>query len=383
MTNPTTPKPYNLSVASLGGSIKSAVGGAHQAAHAMDRVFHLRAGCFSRKDSVNAESAKVYGVSPEHTYKSLEDMLAKEAGKLDAVVILTPTDQHGKQVLACIEAGIPVVCEKALSASYDEIIKIKEALNRKQGYLAVAYNYPGYPLLRELAHRIKQGQLGKIQQVHIEMPQEGFLKLKPDGTPLIPQEWRTRDGEVPTVSLDLGDHLQIITHFLTGETPLEVVSKCNNFGNIKQITDNVICMAQYTNDMIANIWYGKVALGQRNGLRVRVFGSKGSAEWFQENPEYLHMADQQGRRYTLDRGHPDVTICNQPRYTRFKAGHPAGYIEAFANTYYDIADHLVAWKEKRAFNSGYIYGVDEALKGFELFQAISKSAATKQWVKVG
>lgn len=380
--SPKPVRPGKLAIGFLGGGLNSAVGEAHVNATAMDTRYELQAGCFSRHADINRQTAEAYRVDPGRAYDSLNAMLAAEAGKLDAIAILTPTDQHGPHVLACINAGVPVICEKALACSYEDILAIQSALRVRQGFLAVTYNYPGYPMMRELAHLIGQKRFGDIRQIHIEMPQEGFMKVKADGSPFVPQKWRLRDAEVPTVSLDLGDHLQIMTRFLTGEEPIGAVSLYNTFGNFPQIVDDVNCLIRYTGGMVANSWYSKAALGNRNGLRVRVFGNMGAAEWYQEAPEFLHVADSQGRRYILDRGHPDATVSSQARYQRFKPGHPSGYIEAFANTYYDIADQLLAYKESRSLDNGFVFGIDDALRGFRLFQALSESAKHKRWIDV-
>ncbi len=371
---------FNIGI--LGGGINSAVGGAHIDALALSRRYRLQAGCFSRNEKINGDSGREYDVEPRRVYKTLDHMLAAEAKRLDVMLILTPTDQHGPQVFACLEAGVPVICEKALSNARGDLERIQSALSRRKGFLAVTYNYLGYPMLRELAHLIRKGRLGRIEQVHIEMPQEGFLKLSDAGEPLVPQPWRLNDDEVPTISLDLGDHVQIITNFLTYEQPLEAIAVSNTYGNFKNIADDVHCLVKYSGGMTANFWYSKTALGYRNGLRVRVFGDNGSAEWVQENPEVLMMATRQGRRYALDRGHPDIEIANAQRYTRFKAGHPAGYIEAFANYYCDTADQLAAHQRGASTRNDYVFNIEDAVTGFSLFEALEKSIETNSWAKV-
>jgi len=229
---------------------------------------------------------------------------------------------------------------------------------------------------------IKQNNLGRIQQVHIEMPQEGFARLDKQGRPIKPQEWRLHDGDIPMISLDLGVHLHNQVGFLTGENPLEVIAVQNSYGFFKQIVDNAICVAKYTNDMVCNIWYSKAALGYRNGLRVRVYGEKGAAEWYQLDPERLVLHDNKGQSQVFDRGHSNADLSSQLRYGRFKVGHPAGFIEAFANLYNDIADSIQAYTEKSNYRSEYVFGVDEALSGLYMLEAIAQSAKSKTWEKI-
>lgn len=367
-------KMRRLKLAFIGGGLNSAVGTTHKIASQMDDRFELVAGCFSRDKDVNKHTGEQWYT--ENVYSNWKDLLNSEKNKIDAITILTQTPFHTEIVREAIKLGYPVICEKALTASISDVIKIKEDIKKYNGYLAVTYNYTGYPMVRELRSIIKQNKLGRVQQVHIEMPQEGFARLGSDGKPMVPQKWRLRDEAIPTVSLDLGVHLHSLVYFLTAENPIDVIAVQNSFGFFRQIIDNVICIAKYSNDVICNIWYSKAALGYRNGLRVRVYGEQGAAEWYQMEPERLFLRDNKGHEQTLDRGSLDANISLRPRYNRFKAGHPAGFIEAFANLYSDIADSLLGHA------SEYVLGIDEALEGLYMLEAIAKSSQSGSWEKV-
>lgn len=383
LSDSASPTSRKLKLAFLGGAFESAVGRVHRAAIDMDQRFELVAGCFSRKGEISQSTGLKYGINPDRAYQSLDQLLISEAGKIDAIAIMTPQDQHGHQVVTCLNAGLPVICEKALVASSDEAATIRNQLSSCGGFLAVTYNYTGYPMLRELKHMIEQGHFGKIQQIHMEMPQEGFARLGSDGAPVVPQEWRLRDGQIPTISLDLGVHLHMMARFLTGERPEEVVATSNSYGNFKQITDNVSCLARYSNNLHCSIWYSKTAFGYRNGLRLRVFGEKGSAEWLQENPEYLQIANNSGGIFIVDRASKEIKIANQTRYSRFKAGHPAGFIEAFANYYYDVADALERYLDKKDnCEHQYVFGIEDSWEGLLMLDALATSSVNKRWERV-
>lgn len=372
-----------LRLAFIGGAYESAVGRSHRIAVEMDQRFELVAGCFSRSPERSQESAIKYGVDPDRAYSDVQSLIHAEAGQIDAAVILTPQDKHFEHVTACIAGNIPVICEKALVCSPAEAVSVRKLLVERDGYLAVTYNYTGYPMIRELKEMVAAGLLGKIQQIHMEMPQEGFARLSPEGTPIIPQEWRLRDDIIPTVSLDLGVHLHMMARFLTDESPLEVVATSTSRGNFPAVIDNVQCLARYSGEIDCGLWYGKTAFGYRNGLRLRVFGDRGAAEWVQENPEYLHYADDSGGKFCLDRASKTVRIANQARYQRFKAGHPAGFIEAFANYYFDVSDDLRDYLGgHRKGHNRYVFGIDESREGLQMLAAIARSSSTHQWERV-
>ncbi|UZE97560.1 Gfo/Idh/MocA family protein [Alkalimarinus alittae] len=370
-----------LSLGFIGGSIDSAVGHTHQIASQMDGRWQLVAGCFSRNKSVNDKTAAEWGLSSERTYSTYKALIEKEQGKLDAIVVLTPTPSHTDIVIAALDAGYAVICEKTLSTSSQEALLIEESVKRNNGFLAVTLNYSGYPMMRELRRIIKAGDLGRVQQIQIEMPQEGFIRLDAEGNQTQPQAWRLRDNTVPTISLDLGIHLHHIIHYLTQERPVDVVADQASYGWFKDVVDSVTCMLRYTDDIRCQMWFSKTALGHRNGLKVRVFGDRGSAEWLQVQPEELLLSYINGKREIVDRASFVSEAC-LPRYNRFKAGHPAGFIEAFANIYCDMADCYFEYKNTGTYTSREVYGVSHAVEGLQLFEAIALSVKKRCWVSI-
>lgn len=364
-----------LRIAFIGGALNSAVGYTHFNASRLDGHFRVEAGCFSRHQEQNESTARTYGVNPDRAHRNWQELLDKEHSRIDAIVILTPTPDHADIAIACLDAGYPVICEKALGVSSEECRRIDSALRKNDGYLAVTYNYSGYPMVRQLQSMIREGHFGELQQIHIEMPQEGYLRLGAD-----PQEWRRHDYAVPTVSLDLGVHVHHLVDFLTsGNKPLRLVGDQSSYGQFEGLVDNVYCLAQYSNDLRLQAWWGKTALGHRNGLRVRVFGSKASAEWYQMKPEDLMWADNDGHYFVLDRGSGEARIAQEHRYNRFKAGHPSGFIEAFANLYADIAEDIRSLQQNRSAGNKYVYSSDHAKEGLEMLEGISRSALTGEW----
>ena len=272
-----------------------------------------------------------------HTFTIIGmELLSNEVNNVDAVVILTPTPSHYEMILKALDLGYAVISEKALAMTHQEGLDISNKIEEKKAFFAVTHNYTGYPILRELQRMIKDNKLGKITHINIEMPQESFTRLDINGNKPQPQNWRLEDKIIPGISLDLGAHLQHIIYFLTNENPLSLVADQSTFGYFKDIIDDVTCLAKYRSGMKTQMWYGKSSLGHRNGLRVRVYGTQGSAEWFQMQPEELLFHTINGDRMIIDRA-SNVTVANQLRYNRFKSGHPAGFIEAFGNLYVDIA----------------------------------------------
>ncbi len=367
----------------IGGGLNSAVGTTHFIASQMDGHFKVEAGCFSRNPDINRQTAERWGISPERNYASFSELLDQETDSLDAIVILTPTPNHFEPVTQALKKGYAVICEKSLTSTISDAINIQEVQKAHNGFLAVTYNYTGYPMLRELKYQIENNQLGVIQQIHIEMPQEGYSRLNRDGEPMVPQKWRLHDAELPTLSLDLGGHVHNIIDFLSGQNPQQLVALHSSQGRFSQVVDNLICIAEYSGGLSCHIWYSKSALGYRNGLRVRVFGEQGAAEWHQMEPEYLICHDNKGHKTILDRASVDVGVAHLSRYNRFKSGHPAGFLEAFGNLYWDLADSLQLFQQTGVQQTTeYVFETHHALEGLVMFDAMTQSSESKQWVPI-
>jgi len=373
-------KMNSFRIACLGGGYDSAIGRVHHSAMGLDGCFAVVAGCFSTDPDQNRVSAEMFGVSPDRVYHDLEDMIKHELGRIDAVVVLTPTDQHSDQVAKLLKAGVPVICEKALAGNSADIQSLKSLCSSTNGFLSVTYNYLGFPMVREIKMMIESGRLGRLCHINLQMPQEGFIRLnQATNLKFTPQPWRLVDHFVPTISLDLGVHLHSLVSYLTGLKPKDVVAVSAKQGNFSLITDYVSAIANYTDDVICNFCYGKTSLGQRNGLKLQIFGQLGSVEWVQEDSERLRVSDQYGNVSIVDRGTQSLMIANAKRYERFKPGHPSGFIEAFANYYFDTYFQLLAYREGRKIPKNGC-DIDVALEGLLFLEAVERSCRSKSWV---
>ena len=351
-----------LKLGFLGGGVNSAIGYTHFAASHMDGLFSVAAGCFSRDAEINAATAQKFGVQPDRTYADANELLAREAQTLDAICVMTPTPQHLESVSAILEAGIPVICEKALTTSVENASNMVALASARQLPLAVTFNYIGYPMVREAKAIIDSGALGALQHLVIEMPQESFLR---EGA--CPQAWRKQDYDIPCVSLDLGVHVVHMAHFLSGGLAHEdVFSAEGRYGDIPDVVDTVYTTLKLKGGVLASLSWGKAALGYRNGLSFRAFGSKGSLLWDQMSPEFLVYNKKDGQRHIIDRGQTELLEANKGRYNRFKAGHPSGFIEAFANIYADLYECL----NGRASVSDAALSGEVALGGLQTLSAI-------------
>lgn len=361
-----------IKVAIVGGGINSAVGRAHVSAMNIDGLFKIVAGSFSRNNEINLKSAVEFGVDPSRAYSDHKQLISSELGRIDVIVVLTPTSLHTDPVIDALNAGIPVICEKTLTANIEDAQLIKKTVISNNGFLAVTFNYSGYPGVRELREIVRSGQIGEVLHFAAEMPQEGYLRINANGEKLKPQNWRQMDKEIPVIYLDLGSHLHHLSSYILGVHPASVFATEQTYG-LYPVVDSVSALVNYKSGVHGNFMFGKTMLGYRNGLKIRIFGTKAAVEWTQSDPEFIKFSYADGRIELRDRGLGGLHLSSS-RYARFKAGHPAGYIEAFANLYVDIYHALRSYLENGEWHSAEVLGSEFSLEGLKFMNAMHQSA---------
>jgi len=361
-------------LAFIGGSINSIAGYPHFIASQMDKRFEVIAGVFSTNEEINTQTASQWHI--KKVYKNYKELIKNEKQNIDAIVILTPTPLHIEIILYILEQNIPIICEKPLVSSKEEIEQIKKIYNPSKHFLIVTNNYSGYPMIRELQHKIATHELGDILNIRLQMPQESFLR--PPKSVKYPQKWRLTDGFIPMISLDLGAHLHHLSFFLLQEEPTKILANYSKFSKYN-IVDDVSIMLKYNSGIKGSMWLSKTAIGHRNGLQIEVYGSKASALWYQENPEKLEFSYNTGQKIIIDRG-SDIEMLPNKLYSRMTAGHPSGYIESFANLYNDIANSLDNFFNNKPYTTNYIYDLQHASNGINLLHNASLSNNQNIWI---
>jgi predicted dehydrogenase len=351
----------------LGGSLNSIAGYPHFVASQMDKRFQVVAGVFSSNPEENIKTAKYWNV--ERVYSSIDEFIENEKGKLDAVSVLLPTPMHYETVKKLLKNNFAVICEKPLFSTWEEIIKLPKEVDLKEKFLVVTYNYIAYPLLGVLRDKILSGEFGKIINIHLEMPQESFLR-PPKGIKEYPPKWRKKDGPIPGILLDLMSHLFSIMKFLTEKRIVKVNSVLKTFTKF-QVIDEVKAMVEFSDSTVGFFWVSKTALGNRNGLKVSIYGTKAAAYWVQENPEQVVISFADGRKCILDRSNVEFPPEKRKLFNRMTPGHPSGFIEAFANLYWDIAEALKAFKQGKNYKiSPLIWTYEREKENFEFLKSV-------------
>jgi predicted dehydrogenase len=340
----------------LGGGIDSIAGRVHLIASQMDRKFKVTGGIFSSNKEKSKKSAREYKV--KH-FNSIKDM-CKE---VDAVVVLTPTPEHYKNLIELKKYKKPLIVDKPLVSSVKEKIDFNVPV-------IVTHNYSGYPLVREIKYLIKNNILGEIKKIDIKMPQESFFKpIKPG----YPQKWRLKDYDIPTIMLDLGVHTYHLLRFIYPQKITKVFAECNKFSKFNIFDDCEILIK--LNNTICNMSFSKISLGNSNSLSIEVYGEKAGVKWIQDNSEELILSFSNGKKEILTRSFAYFE-ANKKRYQRMPPGHPSGYIEAFANLYSDIFDYLNGKK------NDFVYDYKHSIESLIFLEKAYKSYKEQKWIEL-
>ena len=215
-----------------------------------------------------------------------------------------------------------------------------------------------------------------MQQIHIEMPQDGYIRNNKSSI----QKWRLVDKKIPTLILDLCSHVYSLSSFLIKEKPKKIFSNFSKFSKMG-VVDDAIMQLQFEKGIKGYFWSSKVAAGNRNSLKIKILCSKGSAEWNHLNPEELKISSKNNLWTTVDRG-SKTTTAKKKRYNRFKPGHPSGFMEAFANLYFDMSEALISYKKFNKYKNPYVFNQDFELENMEVLTKATLSNFTGRWQKI-
>jgi predicted dehydrogenase len=372
----------------VGGGQGAFIGAVHRLAARMDDHYEFVAGALSSDAARSKASGEELGLAPDRIYGDFREMAkaeAKRADGIEAVSIVTPNHMHFPAAKAFIEAGLHVVCDKPLSLNLKEALALEKLLAKNRNVIfALTHNYSGYPMIRQARAMVAAGELGDIRVVQGEYPQD-WLTTDIEKSGQKQATWRTdpaRTGAGGCVG-DIGTHTYQLGCFVSGLKLDELSADLTTFVKGRRVDDNVHVMMRYKGGAKGMIWASQVAPGHENGLKIRVYGTKGGLEWVQADPNYLWYTPFGEPKRLITRGGAG-SIAAAARVTRVPPGHPEGYLEGFANIYTEVAHAIKARRSgKKPDRDVQFPGVEDGVAGMAFIEACVKSSAKNgKWVKV-
>jgi len=380
-------KAARLRYAMAGGGKGAFIGGVHRKAIALDGKAVLSAGCFSRSPANTLETGESLGIPKDRLYADAREMIEAESARaepVDFVVITTPNDSHHPIAKLALERGFHVVCDKPLATSSREAEELAGLAEEKDRLFAVTYAYRGYPIVYHMRDMIVRDELGAIRFVAAEYPQE-WLASPLEKTGQKQAAWRTdpKRAGISNCLGDIGSHLENMVSYLTGLEIESVCARLDIFGEDRVLDDNASVMVNYRGGAKGLFWSSQIAVGHDNGMRVRIYGTKGSLEWAQEECNYCRASFLDRPSARLSRGR-DPMFPRAQGLSRIPSGHPEGYFEAFANIYSTFLGALAKKKAGEPLSREDLDfpNVRDGVRGVKFIEkCVESSSLGAQWVR--
>ena len=372
-----------LSLGIVGGGPKSWIGHVHRISARFDDKYKIVAGVFSRNSKLSISFGKTLGISKDRCYSNFKEMALKESKRNDGiqvVSIMTPPSSHQTIAEKFIEKNINIISDKPFAGNLDQAKKLyKKIKSNKKIKYALTHNYSAYPMVREAKVLIEKGKIGKIEYVNVEYIQDwsGGTKINLRNAKK-KLKWKIDNKIVGASAVlnEIGTHAYHLATYISGLKGEKVFADIKQISKKIKMDDNAQVMINFTNGAKGMFWTSVMAKGGVYGLKIRVFGSKGSLEWVQNDPNYLKLNPDKGAVRYLERGFHNAELSK--KFSRIKFGHPEGYLDAFANIYREFADSLKNKSKKRYFYPN----EDEGLETAKFINACKVSSKNKRWVKI-
>lgn len=375
----------------IGGGEGSFIGAVHRKAAALDSRFELVCGAFSSDPDKAKRSGTALGLSPDRCYGSFSDMIEAEkklpeAERMQAVSIVTPNHVHFAPAMMALDLGFHVIIDKPIAFSLEEAELLHAKVQETGLVLALTHTYTGYPMVKEARHRIAQGGLGAIRKIFVEYPQ-GWLStfLEADGNKQA--GWRTDPSKSGAggATGDIGTHAANLAEYVSG---LQITQICADISIVvegRKLDDDAAALVKFSNGASGCLIATQVAAGEENNLKLRIYGEKGGCEWSHTDPNTLLWKPLDAPVQVLRAG--TGYLCEAAQNgLRLPAGHPEGYLEAFANIYVSFAqavhDHATGtYSGEDAYD---FPGTADGIRGMRFVERMIASGKSDQkWTPFG
>ncbi|MBT8232328.1 MAG: Gfo/Idh/MocA family oxidoreductase [Saprospiraceae bacterium] len=374
----------------IGGGRGAFIGNVHRMAAALDGQIELVCGAFSS----NAEKSKLSGddlfLDESRVYGSYAEMIEKEKAlplgeRMDFVSIVTPNHVHFGPAKMALENGFHVVCDKPLAFNLEEAEELERLVNETGLLFALTHNYTGYPMVKQAKMMIQNNEIGKVRKVIVEYPQ-GWLSTKLESTDQKQAAWRTDPSKsgIAGAMGDIGTHAENLAEYITG---LKIDAICADISTLvdgRLLDDDGNVLLRFDNGARGILYASQISAGEENGLAIRIYGEKGGLEWHQMEPNTLLVKwlDKPSQNYRTGVGelYPETQA-----HTRIPAGHPEGYLEAFANIYRNFAMCVRAKLENKEVEKVYqdYPTVSDGVRGMKfIYKVIESGKADAKWIKM-
>lgn len=374
-----------LRMGMVGGGKDAFIGSIHRLAANMDGLIEIVSGALSINPEVAKESGKSLFLAEDRTYLTYEEMMEKESRlpadkRIDFVTIVTPNFAHFAPAMLALEKGFHVIIEKPITFTLDEARQLKKKVEETGLILCLTHTYSGYPMVRQARAMVREGALGKIRKIVVEYPQ-GWLSKLSEREGNAQAAWRTdpkKSGKAGSMG-DIGTHAAHLAEFISGLKITHLCADLNILVAGRALDDDGNVLLKFDNGAAGVLIASQVAAGEENALRIKIYGEHGGLEWAQMEPNTL-IAKWLDKPTQLLRAGTNGFLSQEAIFNaRTPAGHPEGYLEAFANLYRNFALTLSARMDGSPVPKEVNFPtVEDGIRGMAFIDNVVKSGQSKE-----
>ncbi len=371
----------------VGGGRGAFIGAVHRMAAALDGEIELVCGAFSSDPEKSKASGEDLYLDPSRVYASYQEMITKEkelpeSERMDFVSIVTPNHVHYGPAKMALENGFHVVCDKPLAFDMEEALDLEKTVSETGLIFALTHNYTGYPMVKQARQMVKDGTIGEVRKIVVEYPQ-GWLSTKLEDTDSKQAAWRTdpkRSGIAGSMG-DIGTHAENLAEYISGLKIKEMCADLSIMVPGRLLDDDGNVLLHFDNGAVGILFASQISVGEENNLKIRIYGTKAGLEWHQQEPNSLMVKYQDQPMQIMRTGVGELSNSAQA-HIRIPAGHPEGYLEAFASIYRNFAKCVRARIEGTEVDPVYqdFPSVSDGVRGMQfIYKVVESGKSDQKW----
>jgi predicted dehydrogenase len=379
-----------LRLGMIGGGIGAFIGNIHRIASRMDGRYELVCGAFSSTAAKSKESGLQLGLAENRVYNNYKELFEAELklpehDRMQVVSIVTPNHAHFEPTMLALQNGFHVILDKPLCFNVEEAMALQKIVAASSSKFCLTHTYTGYPMIKQAKQMIAAGEIGTVRKVYVNYVQ-GWLHSMLEADDQKQAAWRTNPMQsgIAGAMGDIGTHAFNLAEYISGLQVTALSAHINIVVPNRKLDDDGAAHLQFNNNATGILVATQIATGAENNISIKIYGDKGSIEWEHENNNSLKInwADKPAQIYRSGTPylHPIAAAnCRTP------AGHPEGYIEAFANIYNNFAQHIIAEKNSTAILPQFTDypSIEDGVRGMRFIKAVIKSGGSEEkWIEL-
>jgi predicted dehydrogenase len=381
---------HKLRLGMIGGGQGAFIGNIHRIAARLDGFYDLVCGAFSSNEQKSIESGLQLGINKNRCYGTYTEMIEKELQlpldeRMQVVSIVTPNHVHFAPAKLALENGFHVVLDKPLCFNTDEAYALQKVVQNATSKFCLTHTYTGYPMIKQAKQMIANGEIGAIRKVYVSYVQ-GWLYQSLESENQKQASWRTNPQQsgIAGAMGDIGTHAFNLAEYISGLQVTQLCAHINIVVKDRKLDDDGATHLQFNNGATGILVASQIATGAENNITIKIYGDKGSIEWEHENNNSLKVnwADKPSQIYRAGTGYLlPIAAAN----CRTPAGHPEGYIEAFANLYKNFACHILALQNNETIKPEWLDypSIEDGVRGMQFIEAVIKSGKSQdKWIDI-